>query len=363
MSIRLRMIVSALLFCGIVSATPVPYPQRPEVQAYIQELVKAHGFKAEELEKLLAGVQQDAEVLGLAAPPPTTHVKNWRVYRSRFLDRKTIRQGAEFWREHATALARAEKEFGVPAEVIAGILGVETRYGRTMGRFPVLGTLVTLAFDYPEAPNREARTRLFRQQLSEYLVWCRDTKQDMQAFTGSYTGAIGIPQFLPGSIRAYAVDFDGDGRVDLRGSAVDAIGSVASFLKAHGWRVGEPVQWPLALGPRSRKLLAAKADGDPNPKHSLEELLKAGLRPVAAPPLLKAQKDVKVILVDLPSPRRATEYHLGFPNFYAITRYNRSFFYAMAVTELGRAVKAAALAPRPAARKEAPKKPDSPAKP
>jgi len=346
MSFCARSIPCLVLACQSALAQPAPYAQRPEVQAFIRDLATSQGLQAEELVKLFAGVQPDSRVLDLAAPPQTARVKNWRVYRSRFLDRATIRAGAQFWRQQAVSLARAEKEYGVPGEIVAGILGVETLYGRHMGRFPVLETLVTLSFDYPEAPNREVRTALFRQQLSDYLVWCRDTGQDVHGFTGSYTGAIGIPQFLPGSIRAYGVDFDGDGRIDLRASAVDAIGSVARFLKEHGWQRGEPVLWRLSEGDRNRRLLEARADGDPALKHRLGDLVAEGLRPEVAAAALRAQQGAKVLLVDLPTPGRATEYRIGFQNFYSITRYNHSFFYAMAVTELGRAVKAAANAPR-----------------
>jgi len=186
----------------------------------------------------------------------------------------------------------------------------------------------------------------FRQQLSEYLVWCRETKQDVHAFSGSYTGAIGIPQFLPGSIRAFGVDFDGDSRIDLQGSAADAIGSVARFLKEHGWQRGRPVFWRISGSARSRSAAQGKADGDPVPKHRLGDLVKAGLRPSVLASAVRVEKETKVLLVDLPTPGGATEYRIGFQNFYAITRYNRSFFYAMAVAELGRAVRLAATAPR-----------------
>lgn len=347
MSFYARAIPCLLFVCECAVGQSAPYPQRPEVQAFIHELVQSHGFEAAALERLFAGVQADRKVLALAAPPASVpHIKNWRVYRSRFLDRATIRAGAQFWRQHAASLARAEKEFGVPAEIIAGILGVETLYGRSMGRFPVLDTLVTLSFDYPDVPSRDGRIALFRQQLSNYLIWCRDTKQDVHGFTGSYTGAIGIPQFLPGSIRAYGVDFDGDGRIDLRSSPVDAIGSVANFLHEHGWEWGRPVLWRVANDPRSLSVLSAKGDGDSNLKYRLEDLMEAGLKPLIPKRAWKAEKETKVLLVDLPTPGAPTEYRIGFKNFYVITRYNRSFFYAMAVVELGHAVKSAALRPQ-----------------
>jgi len=325
----------------------VPYVQRPEVQAFIHEQVKAHGFNADELARIFASVHPDPQVLPLVSPPQAARIKNWRAYRSRFLDRVRVRAGRDFWRQHAKALTRAEREYGVPAEIIVGILGVETLYGRNMGRFPVLDTITTLAFDYPEAPNREARVAIFRKELEDYLLLCRDTKQDVHTFLGSYTGAIGIPQFLPGSIRAYGVDFDGDGKVDLRTSAEDTIGSVAHFLRERGWERGRPVLWRVGGDPRSRRVLTAKGDGDPGLKHRLGDLLEAGLRPLVKTSATKAERDTKVLLVDLPTPDCATEYRIGFRNFYVITRYNRSFFYAMAVTELGHAVKASVGRPAP----------------
>ena len=339
-----RLLPCLALVCQSLLAQPPSAPPRPEVQGFIQELVKAQGFKAEELAQLIAGVHPDPRVLALAAPAQTALPKNWRVYRSHFLDRATVRAGAQFWRQHGASLARAEKEYGVSAEIIAGILGVETLYGRHMGSFPVLDTLVSLSFDYPEGPTRATRTELFRQQLSDYLVWCRDSHQDVHAFTGSFAGAIGIPQFLPGSIRAYGVDFDGDGRVDLVTSPDDAIGSVARFLQAHGWQPGRPVLWRLASDASSGRVLKARADGDPALKHRLGDLLKEGLHPAVAASTRKTELESKVLLVDLPSPGRATEYRIGFQNFYTITRYNHSFFYAMAVAELGRAVRVAAKA-------------------
>jgi len=336
----------ALVCQSLLAQSPSASP-RPEVQAFIQELVKTQGFKAEELSQLIAAVHPDPRVLVLASPAQAPPPKNWRVYRSHFLDRATVRAGAQFWRQHGASLARAEKEYGVSAEIIAGILGVETLYGRHMGSFPVLDTLVSLSFDYPEGPTRVTRTALFRQQLSEYLIWCRDSHLDLHAFTGSFAGAIGIPQFLPGSIRAYGVDFDGDGRVDLVNSPDDAIGSVARFLLAHGWQKGRPVLWRLAGDASSRKVLKLRADGDPALKHRLGDLLKEGLHPAVAASTRKTELESKVLLVDLPSPGRATEYRIGFQNFYTITRYNHSFFYAMAVAELGRAVRDAATV-RPA---------------
>jgi membrane-bound lytic murein transglycosylase B len=323
------------------------YAERPEAQAFITDMVRQYGFEAETLKNLLGRAVFLGEVSRLVAPPPVPIQRSWRVYRSRFVEPLRIKAGVTFWKEHEATLARAEKDFGVPAEILVGIIGVETLYGRQMGRFPILDVLATLAFDYPDTPNKAGRSELFRSELEAFLIWCRDTQQDATTFTGSYAAAIGIPQFLPSSIRAHAVDFDGDGQIDLRGSAEDAIGSVARYLKDKGWQPGRPTFWRPVRTPTALKALAERADGSPDLKWSMDELLAAGILPahLKTPKQQRAfrasEKATPVVLVDLPSPDRPTDYVLGLTNFYVITRYNRSFFYAMAVADLGQAVKTA----------------------
>lgn len=224
--------------------------------------------------------------------------------------------------------------------MIVGILGVETIYGRDMGNFRVMDALSTLAFDYPDTPNRADRSTMFRNQLKDYLIWCRDTGTDAFSVLGSYAGAVGIPQFMPTSIREYAVDYDKDGHIDLRNSAVDAIGSVAHFLQMHGWEPNRPVMWNIAGDTDSQGIAAAAADGQPYPRMTLSKLTRAGL---ALAPGVDAtrEQETEVLVVDLPTPGQATEYRVGLRNFYVLTRYNRSFFYAAAVYELGQAVRQA----------------------
>lgn len=337
-------LLALVLGSTLLSAQPAeaPFGARPEVQAFIRQMVTRHGFEEAPLQARFAELRPDPRIQEAAAPTPPPGGKNWKVYRSRFVEPKHIRAGVAFWKEHGKTLVRAEQEFGVPAEVIVGIIGVETFFGRGMGRYPALPTLATLAFAHPDTPTREARSALFQEQLEAFLLWCRDAKVDPGAVQGSTAGALGIPQFLPSSIREHGVDFDGDGRIDLLGSVPDAIGSVARFLVNHGWERGAPVVWTLPTDARTRQAAAAKADGDPLPKHRLGDLVAAGIRPRQSRAVLKAARERKVILVDLPSPGRPTEYRIGFPNFYAVTRYNRSFFYAASVTELGLRVKAAA---------------------
>jgi membrane-bound lytic murein transglycosylase B len=234
-------------------------------------------------------------------------------------------------------LARAEERYGVPAEIIVGIIGVETVYGRNTGNFRVLDALTTLAFDYPPTPTREARMAFFRGELENTLLFARETNIDPFSLYGSYAGAIGWPQFMPGSIRKFAVDFDGDGRVDLRNSPVDAIGSVANFLVEHGWKRGEPTVFPatVAMSDSGRSWDMFISQGL-EAKFKLDELKAVGVTPNVAPPA-----DLQFGLVDLQNGGEPTEYWLGANNFFAITQYNRSFFYAMSVIDLGRAVRTA----------------------
>ncbi len=187
----------------------------------------------------------------------------------------------------------------------------------------------------------------FRKNLEDFLVWTRDNQIDPTTVLGSYTGAIGIPQFLPSSIRAYAVDYEGNGHIDLRASTADAIGSVANYLKQHGWEPGRPVVWEIAPDAGSQGIAQAAADGKPEPHLSLSQLTRAGLALDEPSVDVRAEAGTPVTVVDLPSPGRATEYMLGLKNFYVLTRYNRSFFYALAVYQLGERVKQQMLATQP----------------
>ena len=308
----------------LVIAAPVAaqsYGERPEVQSFIAELVQRHGFVERELKKVFSRVQRAEPALQLMAPAerPT-----WDDYRAQFLNEARIANGVAFWQANRTSLKRAAKRYGVPAQYIVAIIGVETNYGRNMGRHRVIDALSTLAFDYPP------RASFFRRELEQYLLLARDEGLDVFATRGSYAGAIGIPQFMPTSLRRYGVDFNGDGRIDLSRSPADAVGSVANFLKEHGWQAGEPV---LLRAKPSPEALARYVDGSLEPKTPIGELLATGLEiePPAPSP------ETRGVLVPV-----GAEYRVGLQNFYVITRYNRSVIYAAAVSDL-----ADALAARP----------------
>jgi membrane-bound lytic murein transglycosylase B len=321
---------------------PQRYANNPDVDGFINDMVARYDFDPAALHALFAGVSYSATAVKLVTPSPSTSpsVKNWRAYQARFLDPIRINAGVRFWRNNRATLQRAYEEFGVPPEVIVGILGVETIYGRFMGNFRVLDALTTLAFDYPNTPNRADREQTFRKNLEDYLVWTRDSQIDPSSVLGSYTGAIGIPQFLPSSIVQYAISYDGNKQIDLRNSQADAIGSVANYLKQNGWENGRPVVWNIASDAGSQGIAQAGADGQPEPHWPLEQLLRAGMQ-IDQPGLdMNAEAGTPVTIVDLPTPGMPTEYKLGLKNFYVLTRYNRSFFYALSVYQLGLRIKA-----------------------
>jgi membrane-bound lytic murein transglycosylase B len=315
------------------------FAQWKEVSDFIDRMVARHGFDRAELESVFKKVRYVDTTIQLMKPAPPGRPKNWRAYRARFVDPVRIDAGAAFWNTHADALARAEEQYGVPAEIIVGIIGVETIYGRNTGNFRVLDAVTTLGFDYPNTPNRARRMEFFRGEIENTLLFARESGIDPFSLLGSYAGAIGWPQFMPSSIRKFAVDFDGDGKVDLRNSPVDAIGSVAHFLVEHGWKRGEPIVFPATV---------SASEGGANwdafigtgleAKYRLDELKAAGVLPSTEPPA-----DMMFGLVDLQNGQEPTEYWLGAPNFFAITQYNRSYFYAMSVVDLGRAVRTARM--------------------
>ncbi|WP_429568662.1 lytic murein transglycosylase B [Paraburkholderia sp. JPY419] len=319
---------------------PQRYANNANVDAFINEMVARYDFDEASLHALFAGVSYSATAVKLVTPSPTPSVKNWRSYQARFLDPVRVNAGVQFWRENRATLQRAYQEFGVPPEMVVGIIGVETIYGRYMGNFRVLDALTTLSFDYPNTANRADRQATFRKNLEDYLVWTRDAQIDPNTVLGSYTGAIGIPQFLPSSIVQYAVDYEGNKHIDLRTSDADAIGSVANYLRQNGWESGRPVVWRIGSDAGSLGVAQAAATGQPEPHWPLDQLLRAGLVLNEPNVDIASEAGTPVTVVDLPTPGRGTEFVLGLKNFYVLTRYNRSFFYALAVYQLGQKVKA-----------------------
>ena len=329
---------------GPIKPTSSNYANRRDVLDYIDELVTREHFDRAALLRIFDDVRYNATAARLMLPGSTGVRRDWNVYRARFVEPVRLTAGFRFWEDHAALLERVEREFGVPAEIIVGILGVETVYGRNTGGFRVVDALTTLAFDYPRGPDNRGRDRsaFFREQLTDVLLMTRDSGADVAALKGSYAGAIGMPQFMPGSIRDYAIDYDGDGRIDLVGSVADVVGSVASFLVQHGWVRDMPTQFPLTgaagLDAAQSAAIDAMVDAGSVPSFTYADLKAAGLTSTTTPvePLA---------LIDLPSGsdaqgRARIAYLAGTQNFHVITRYNRSYFYAFSVIELGATIKA-----------------------
>jgi membrane-bound lytic murein transglycosylase B len=305
---------------------------RPDVRDYAQQLAAQRGLPLDRLVAILSGARYNATAARLIAPPPGKHVsRSWITYRGRVVEPKRINWGVAFWNDNQDTLDHAAQRFGVPASIIVAIIGVETLYGRNMGSFGVLDTLTTLAFDYPD-PAKPDRAAMFRDQLSDFLTLTLQGKLDPNT-QGSYAGAIGMAQFMPGSIVRYAVDGDDDGRIDLANSPQDAILSVANFLAQHDWQRGLPVFLPVALPANP----AALVDGGLEPDRDWAALQTAGAaaRPGLDPAWLRGPLGV----IDLPEEAAGTaEYRTATQNFFALTQYNHSYFYATSVADLANAV-------------------------
>lgn len=308
---------------SLASTSPETFAHDPDVAAFVAEMAERHGFDAIWLNQRFARIAPNETVLRAIRPAAVPELqRSWERYRSRFLNERRIEAGVRFWQEHSITLKRAGAIYGIPEEIIVAIIGVETEYGRNTGRFGVMQALSTLAFRYPP------RAPYFRGELEQFLLLARENGYDPMLLKGSYAGAIGIPQFMPGSQRHYAVDFDGDGRIDLTGSAADAIGSVARFLAMHGWETGADIAVPARVGTDPAPLIEAGI----RPVRPLAELVSKGVEARGTP-------EAPGALIDLATPGKETEYWVGFQNFYVITRYNRSSFYAMSVFQLAEAIR------------------------
>jgi membrane-bound lytic murein transglycosylase B len=312
------------------------YATRPEAMQFADDVAARRDLDPAWVRDVIGQSRYSATVARLMQPPAKAFVKNWAVYRSRFIDPIRIEAGARFWRGNRAALERAEKEYGVPPEIIVGIIGVETIYGRDTGSFRVMDALATLAFDFPAShPRARERSDFFRGEIEQFLTLQSRREGDPFAALGSYAGAMGMPQFMPSSWVKYAVDFDGDGNVDLWNSPADVIGSVASYFKAFNWQPGMATHYPVSFD-RSRLDMDALMAPDILPTFSVESFTEKGA--VLDGPALEHKGPLA--LIELLNGPDAPSYVAGTENFYAITRYNWSSYYAMAVIELGREVAA-----------------------
>jgi membrane-bound lytic murein transglycosylase B len=314
--------------------TPPSYGVRDDVVTLATEIAARRNLGAAWVVKQLAQARKIESVQRLMMPPPAGQPKNWAAYRDRFVEPRRIAAGAEFWRANERWLAAAEARWGVPADVVVGVIGVETYYGRFTGGFRVIDALATLSFDFPT--GRRDRTPYFREELEEFLVWCDREGVDPQEPKGSFAGAMGLPQFMPGSINRWAVDFDGNGHVDLAGSAADAIGSVAHYLAEHGWRRDMPTHYAVQP-PADEAARNALLAPDIVPSFSAAQFTALG----AELPEAARTHEGPLALVMLENGGAAPSYVAGTRNFYAITRYNWSSYYALAVITLGDAVRRA----------------------
>ena len=302
------------------------FANNPNSQQFIDKMVNKHGFNRQQLQEILSQAKRLDSVLRLMDnQAPTTSVKPpsgpngaWLRYRKKFITPDNVQNGVVFWNQYEDALNRAWQVYGVPPEIIVGIIGVETRWGRVMGKTRILDALATLSFNYPR------RAEYFSGELETFLLMARDEQDDPLNLKGSFAGAMGYGQFMPSSYKQYAVDFSGDGHINLW-DPVDAIGSVANYFKAHGWVKGDQVA-VMANG---------QAPGLPNgfkTRYSISQLAAAGLTPQQP---LGNHQQASLLRLDVGT---GYQYWYGLPNFYTITRYNHSTHYAMAVWQLGQAV-------------------------
>ncbi len=312
------------------------------------ELTEGEGWEPGWASLWIAQARRTPAVIRLVTPAPAGTPKNWSAYRDRFIEPRRIEAGQRFWRSHTEALQQAEQTYGVPAWLIVGIIGVETLYGQHTGSYRTLDALATLAFDFPaEHPRAEQRRTFFRDELAALLKLSRSTGKSPAEWRGSYAGAMGLPQFMPSNWGRFGVDFDNDGRIDLLDSPADAIGSVARYLQGHGWRTGLPTHYTVRFDPATLDLDTLLAP-DILPTFTPDAMQARGAH--LPPEALDHPGPLALVMMENGDPAQGggpRTYVAGTENFYAITRYNQSSYYAMAVIELGRAVEATLQPPRP----------------
>jgi membrane-bound lytic murein transglycosylase B len=330
---KMNAVLIALAFFGTLSActsnAAAPgasgYAASPAAQAFIDEMVKEHGFDRDELIVVFSQAQRREDILELMRKPAEKRLE-WHEYRKIFLTQKRIDGGVAFWNNNAQLIEKAEKELGVDAQVMVAIIGVETRYGGNTGRHRVIDALSTLAFDYPP------RSKFFRGELEQYLILAREEDIDLLTAKGSYAGAMGYGQFIPSSYRNFAIDFDADGKRDLWNSPADIIGSVANYMKVHGWTLGTTVATRATV---SGDAYQAVLKQGLKPHTRIGELRHAGIEPQTTVPDDSLAALIELQYADGPG------YWLGLNNFYVITRYNHSPLYAMAVYQLSEEIRQA----------------------
>jgi membrane-bound lytic murein transglycosylase B len=318
----------------VASTQGAVYGKKPEVMALADELAQQNTLPQAWVRAQLSNARYLKGVPKMVLPPPVNVPKNWRAYRERFIEPRRIDAGIQFWQTYESALTRAEQTYGVPAEMIVGIIGVETFYGQNMGNYRVLDALTTLTLNFPAShPRATERQAFFKSELGHFLVQAH--QQGGASATGSFAGAMGWPQFMPSSAAKFAVDFDGDGHIDLRNSPVDAIGSVANYFKAFGWQTGMPTHYPVGFDEAHLDKPTLLAP-DILPSFSVLNFTAKG----AVLDEEAKKHNGSLALVELFNGNEPPSYVAGTDNFYVVTRYNWSSYYALTVIELGQAVKA-----------------------
>lgn len=324
-----------VLFCWLFSlsalakdANGVRYSDRKDVRGFINDLSVEEKFNRAELMSLFRDIEHQAQVIE-AYSKPAERALSWKKYRKIFVKPGRIEKGVEFWQAHADTLEKAEQETGVPAEMIVAIIGVETRFGTYKGKNKVLDSLTTLAFE------REKRQAFFRRELKEFLLLCREQGFNPREVKGSYAGAMGMPQFISSSYRAYAVDFDGDEKADLFDNVDDVIGSVANYFKVHGWQAGGTVVTEVNVKGNLQEHAVGRGRKGLKPDQSIADYIKLGAKPAE-----DADEQATVVLMHFDDEAEGL-YKFGHNNFYVITRYNHSSMYALAAYQLSQEIKSA----------------------
>jgi membrane-bound lytic murein transglycosylase B len=318
---KLETAVLSLLFAVAHPAFALDI-ERSDVREFVNAMVEKHGYDRDDLTAVLQEAESQEAIL-TAISRPAEKTLAWHEYRNIFLTKERIRAGVDFWREHKEDLRRISSETGVSCEILVGIIGVETYFGRITGKYRVLDALATLAFDYPP------RSKFFMRELEEFLLLVREEKMEATAAIGSYAGAMGAPQFMPSSFRAYAVDSNDDGKRDIWTDWEDVIGSIANYFVAHGWDSETSVVTQASLGENFKGELP---ENTLTPTETVDSLSKQGVMFAASLP-----GDYKGQLLTLEG-EDGDEHWVGFHNFFVITRYNRSVMYALAVHQLGREI-------------------------